>query len=78
MLEPLGETSQTPSPSTTMIIAATAANLRIPLSAARKPKTSSGTLLEATWPKPKWMKDAGTTSSSSAARRGSIPKPSSE
>lgn len=72
-----GDTSQTPSPSATMISAQTAAKRRRPPSAERNPSTSSGTLFAATWPKPKWMNEAGTTSASSGTERGTIPKSSS-
>lgn len=77
MLVPDGDISQTPSPSATTISAQTAANRRMPPSAARKPRTSSGTLFAATWAKPKWTKAAGTTSTSSDGVRGTMPKPSS-
>src|SRR5690606_35916161 len=77
VLVPAGAISQTPRPSHTMISAHTAANRRRPPRAARKPSTSSGTLLEATCPKPKWTKALGTTSTSSPALRGRTPKPSS-
>ena len=73
MTVPDGAVNQTPSPAVTITVRTTPANLRIPASAAMKPRTSSGTLLEATCCHPACRKADGTTSSSSAGSRGEMP-----
>jgi hypothetical protein len=61
-----------------MIVRATARKRPVPRSAARKPRTSSGSVFAMRWAKPKCMKAAGITSTSSLCLRGTMPKVSSE
>lgn len=68
-----GAVSQTPRPLARMIVTTTAANRRSPASAVMKPRTSSGTLLDATCSQPLCRNAAGTTSRSSESSRGLMP-----